>query len=456
MSRKERVQYSCRSCGHISLQWLGRCPSCSAWNSLEEERVARTGGGKRSSRPRKDGKLEILPINRLKGADVCRVQTGLGEFDRVLGGGMVPGGAVLIGGEPGIGKSTLILEAMGSFTRAGGRTLYVTGEESLRQIGMRAERLGVSSENLAVVAETSLERVFEAIDETDPGAIVIDSVQTLFTMESEASAGSLTQLRETSSRLITRAKGLEATLFLIGHVTKEGFIAGPKALEHMVDTVLYFEGDRDHLYRLLRAVKNRFGSVMETGIFEMTEAGLREVRNPSEAFLAERPLGAPGSAVVPSIEGTRTVLVEVQALVSPTAFGVPRRTIVGVDYNRVMILAAVLEKKASLTLNNHDIFVKVAGGIRLGEPAADLAIIASITSNFLERPVEPGTVVFGEVGLTGEVRAVGRPGERVAEAFKLGFKRCVLPRGNLKGLKAPKGMALVGVGNIGEAMEKFF
>jgi len=405
---------------------------------------------------KKAGEVEIHPISGLRGADVSRVPTGLLEFDRVLGGGMVPGGAVLIGGEPGIGKSTLILEAMGSFTAMGGTALYITGEESLRQVAMRAERLGVSSDNLIVAAETSLERVFEALEKTSPGAVVIDSVQTLFTSECEASQGSLTQLRETSARLITRAKGLEATLFLIGHVTKEGFIAGPKALEHMVDTVLYFEGDKDHLYRLLRAVKNRFGSIMETGVFEMTERGLKEVRNPSEAFLAERPLGAAGSAVTPSVEGTRTVLVEVQALVSPTAFGVPRRTIVGVDYNRVMILAAVLEKKAALTLNSHDIFVKVAGGIRLNEPAADLAIIASISSNFLDKPLGAKTVVFGEVGLTGEVRAVGRPGERVAEAFKLGFTRCVLPKGSLKGLKAPKGMTLEGVSTIAEALEKFF
>jgi DNA repair protein RadA/Sms len=452
MSKKNRVQYSCQTCGHRSLQWLGRCPGCSSWNTFVEERVLE--GPRASGIPGEE--VEVLPVNQLKGADVCRVQTGVAEFDRVLGGGMVPGGAVLIGGEPGIGKSTLILEAMGSFTREGGTALYVTGEESLRQIGMRAERLGVSSDRLIVAAETSLERIFDAIKKTDPGAIIIDSVQILFTVECEASPGSLTQLRETSARLITRAKGLDATLFLIGHVTKEGFIAGPKALEHMVDTVLYFEGDKDHLYRILRAVKNRFGSVMETGIFEMTDAGLKEVRNPSEAFLAERPLGAAGSAVVPSVEGTRTVLVEVQSLLCPTAFGVPRRTIVGVDYNRVMILAAVLEKKAEMILNNHDIFVKVAGGIRLNEPAADLAIIASISSNFLDKALDPKTVVFGEVGLTGEVRAVGRPGERVAEAFKLGFTRCILPKGNLKGLKAPQGMDVEGVGTIAEAMEKFF
>jgi len=404
----------------------------------------------------KGGKVELLPVSGLNGADVFRVQTGTGEFDRVLGGGMVPGGAVLIGGEPGIGKSTLILEAMGSFADSGGTVLYITGEESLRQIGMRAARLGVSSERLIVAAETSLERIFEAIKETTPGAIVIDSVQTLYTAESEAAPGSLTQLRETSARLITMAKGLDSTLFLVGHVTKEGFIAGPKALEHMVDTVLYFEGDKDHLYRILRAVKNRFGSIMETGIFEMTETGLKEVLNPSEVFLAERPLGATGSAVVPSLEGTRIVLVEVQSLVCPTAFGVPRRTIVGVDYNRVMILTAVLEKKAALILNNHDIFVKVAGGIRLTEPAADLAIIASVSSNYLDKPLDAKTVLFGEVGLTGEVRAVGRPAQRVAEAHKLGFTRCILPKGSLKGLKSPRGMELVGVSTVKETIESCF
>lgn len=453
MSKKNRIQYSCQSCGHSSPKWLGRCPACSAWNSFTEEKVSQRPRG---SRLTADEEGSALPVTELSSTDVFRVETGTAEFDRVLGGGMVPGGAVLIGGEPGIGKSTLILEAMGSFAESSGTVLYVTGEESLRQIGMRAQRLGVSSDKLIVAAETCLEKVFKVIKKTNPGAIVIDSVQTLFTLECEASAGSLTQLRETSARLITRAKSLDATLFLIGHVTKEGFIAGPKTLEHMVDTVLYFEGDKDHLYRLLRAVKNRFGSIMETGIFEMTEAGLKEVLNPSEVFLAERPLGATGSAVVPSLEGTRTVLVEVQSLVCPTNFGVPRRTIVGVDYNRVMILAAVLEKKAALVLNNFDIFVKVAGGIRLTEPAADLAIIASVSSNYLEKPLGAKTVVFGEVGLTGEVRAVGRPGERVAEAAKLGFTRCILPEGNLKGLKAPKHMELKGVSTVKEAMECFF
>jgi len=452
MAKKNKVQYSCQSCGHSSLQWLGRCPACSAWNSFIEEMVIETP----RARGVRGGEVEILPLSELKGRDVFRVQTGMGEFDRVLGGGMVPGGTVLIGGEPGIGKSTLILEAMGTFAESGGTVLYITGEESLRQIGMRAERLGVSSERLVVAAETSCERIFEAVKKTAPGAIVIDSVQTLYTSESEAAPGSLTQLRETSARLITEARGLEATLFLIGHVTKEGFIAGPKALEHMVDTVLYFEGDKDHLYRILRAVKNRFGSIMETGIFEMTDAGLKEVLNPSEVFLAERPLGATGSAVVPSVEGTRTVLVEVQSLVCPTAFGVPRRTIVGVDYNRVMILSAVLEKKAALTLNNFDIFVKVAGGIRLNEPAADLAIVASVSSNYLDKPIDAKTVVFGEVGLTGEVRAVSRPAERVAEAHKLGFTRCILPKGNLKGLKAPRGMELTAVSTVKETLEECF
>ncbi len=452
MSRKKRIQYSCQSCGHTSTKWLGRCPGCSSWNSFIEEKApsGRSVSGLLSR------EATALPVSELNNTDVFRILTGTAEFDRVLGGGMVPGGAVLIGGEPGIGKSTLILEAMGSFCDRGGTVLYITGEESLRQIGMRAQRLGVASERLLVVAETCLEKVFDVIKNINPGAIVIDSVQTLFTAECEASPGSLTQLRETSARLITRAKSMDATLFLIGHVTKEGFIAGPKTLEHMVDTVLYFEGDKDHLYRLLRAVKNRFGSIMETGIFEMTEAGLKEVLNPSEVFLAERPLGATGSAVVPSIEGTRTILVEVQSLVCPTNFGVPRRTIVGVDYNRVMILAAVLEKKAALVLNNSDIFVKVAGGIRLTEPAADLAIIASVTSNYLDKPLEAKTVVFGEVGLTGEVRAVGRPAQRVAEAAKLGFTRCILPRGNLKGLKAPTGMILKGVSTVSEGIESFF
>ncbi|MEK7774198.1 MAG: DNA repair protein RadA, partial [Deltaproteobacteria bacterium] len=364
-------------------------------------------------------------IASLNMAQEDRVSTGILELDRVLGGGMVQGSAILIGGDPGIGKSTLLLQAMGRIAGAGFKALYVTGEESMRQIRLRGERLGAVNENLLVCSEVSMERIIDTVKEVRPSVLVVDSVQAVFTEALESSPGSVSQVREVSMGLISTAKSLEIPLFLVGHVTKDGSLAGPKVLEHMVDTVLYFEGERAHAFRILRAVKNRFGSVMEIGVFEMKESGLCEVTNPSEIFLAERPQGASGSAVVSSLEGTRTILVEVQSLVCPALFGVPRRTVVGVDYNKVILLAAVLEKKAGIMLANHDIFIKVAGGMRLDEPAIDLGVLASIASNFLDRPIEPSTVIFGEVGLAGEVRAVNQVAPRVKEAQKLGFKRCV-------------------------------
>lgn len=397
-----------------------------------------------------------VAISMVSGGEESRVRSGLGELDRVLGGGMVPGGCVLVGGDPGIGKSTLLLQAMGIFAASGHKVLYVSGEESVRQIKLRAERLGAVSDNLLVWGETSVEAIAKKIAEIKPEALVIDSVQTLHTDTLDSSAGSVGQVRESSMRLISVAKSLDLPLFLIGHVTKDGAIAGPRVLEHMVDTVLYFEGETVHIYRILRAVKNRYGSAMEIGVFEMQEGGLREVDNPSEVFLAERPEGASGSSVLASIEGTRTLLVEVQALVSPALFGVPRRTVVGVDYNKVLLLSAVLEKKAGLLLANHDIFVKVAGGIRIDEPAADLAIVASLASNLLDKAVDSGTVVFGEVGLAGELRAVTRAESRVREAAKLGFKRCIMPKDSMKGQKAPRGMELVGVATIKEALDIIF
>ncbi|GMR04267.1 MAG: DNA repair protein RadA [Thermodesulfobacteriota bacterium] len=451
MAKRGKIVFTCQSCGHVSYKWLGRCPECDSWNSFLEEMAAENKGLKVL-----DPGEPALPITAIEAADDKSLKTGIGEFDRVLGGGMVPGSAVLIGGDPGIGKSTLMLQAMGRFAAQGRKVLYVTGEESPGQIRLRGTRLGAVHENLMVYSETCLERVIDAIRKSGPEAVVIDSVQTLYTTDMGGSPGSLGQLREVSARLISLAKKSGVPLFLIGHVTKEGFIAGPRVLEHMVDTVLYFEGERNHVYRILRAVKNRFGSVMEIGIFEMGEAGLKEVKNPSEIFLAERPVGASGSAVIPSLEGTRVVLVEVQALICPTIFGVPRRTIVGIDHNRVMLLAAVLEKKASLTLANNDIFVKVAGGIRLDEPAADLAVIASIASNFLDKPMDPKTVVFGEVGLTGEVRAVSQAAQRVKEAYKLGFETCVIAKDNLKGLKKTGSMEFTAVSTIKEAVKKIF
>lgn len=432
---------------------MGRCPECGSWNSFVEERVepvkpGRFAGTAEPARP--------MPISALDTTAEYRVSTGIGELDRVLGGGMVPGSAVLIGGDPGIGKSTLLLQAMGRYAAAGSKVLYVTGEESMRQIRLRGERTGVVSSNLIVYAETSVERIINAMKETAPSVVVIDSVQTLFSDMLESAPGSVSQVRETSSRLVQSAKAAEVPIFLVGHVTKDGAIAGPKVLEHMVDTVLYFEGDRSHAFRILRAVKNRFGSVMEIGVFEMKESGLEEVANPSEIFLADRPEGASGSAVVASLEGTRTILVEVQSLVCATLFGMPRRTVVGVDYNKVMLLAAVLEKKAGITLANHDIFLKVAGGMRLDEPAVDLGVLASIASNYLDKPIEAKTVIFGEVGLAGEIRAISQAEPRIKEAHKLGFRRIILPRDNLKGVRKPADMDLVGVSLITEAIEKFF
>ncbi len=453
---KEKTIYTCQSCGNTAYKWLGRCPDCGAWNSYLEERVI-------EDKRRKPSSSASRPLARpepLTGLDMReeeRLSTGLIELDRVLGGGMVPGSAVLIAGDPGIGKSTLLLQAMARCASAGQKVLYVTGEESPRQIRLRGERLGSVDKNLFVYAETSVEAVLDAIEKLRPGVVVVDSVQTLYASGLESSPGSLSQVREVAAKLIAEAKAAEFTLFLVGHVTKDGMIAGPKTLEHMVDTVLYFEGEKGHPFRILRGAKNRFGSVMEVGIFEMKETGLAEVTNPSELFLAERPEGASGSAVVPSLEGTRIILVEVQSLVCPTIFGMPRRTVVGVDYNKVILLAAVLEKKAAIALANHDIFLKVAGGIRLDEPAVDLGVVASIASNFLDRPIEPKTVVFGEVGLAGEVRAVHQAEARVREAGKLGFKRCVLPKDNLKGISATGlKLKLEGVSNVGEAIKRIF
>jgi len=449
---KTRIIYSCQGCGNTSHKWLGRCPDCGGWNTFLEERAA----PEKKSTARMESGSPPQPISELNITEEDRVRTGIAELDRVLGGGIVPGTAILIGGDPGIGKSTLLLQAMGALSGKGVKVLYVTGEESSRQIRLRGARLGAVSELLLVYPETSLERILEAVKQTNPGVIVIDSVQTIFSEALESSPGSVSQVREISGRLTGLAKTMEVPVFLVGHVTKDGAIAGPKVLEHMVDTVLYFEGERSHAFRILRAVKNRFGSVMEIGVFEMHEDGLREVANPSEVFLAERPEGASGSAVVSSLEGTRTILVEVQSLVCPTLFGVPRRTVVGVDYNKVMLLAAVLEKKAGIGLANHDIFIKVAGGLKLEEPAIDLGVMAAISSNYLDKPIEPSTVIFGEVGLAGEVRAISQVEPRIREAAKLGFKRCIMPKDNLKGLKKPGSIETVGVANVKEAIDKFF
>jgi DNA repair protein RadA/Sms len=433
------------------LKWLGKCPDCRQWNTLTEETVA-------PASPKGWAVAATGTVQRLQeitGDGEDRRCCGIQELDRALGGGVVPGSFILIGGDPGIGKSTLLLQAIDRFSRLG-PALYVTAEESARQVKIRAERLGVTAAALFILAENSLEAILQRVKEIKPHFLVVDSIQTIFTATLESAPGIVSQVRECAGRLMHLAKGENIPTFIVGHVTKDGAIAGPRMLEHMVDTVLYFEGDPGHPYRILRAVKNRFGSTNEIGVFEMKEVGLTEVPNPSELFLAERPAGAAGSAVVPSLEGSRPILVELQALVSGSALGTPRRTSIGFDHNRVSLLVAVLEKKVGLSLLTQDIFLNVAGGVRLSEPAVDLGVAAALASSHLNRPIPPRTVLFGEVGLAGEVRAVARPELRVKEAARLGFDRCLLPAGNMKNLDVPQGIELIPVRSAAEALEGLF
>jgi len=450
---KVQLQFVCQNCGNSSPRWLGKCPACGEWNSYVEERVVKEKKGLE----RAPGKSNAVNLTQIEGGKEERISTGIGELDRVLGGGFVPGSIVLVGGDPGIGKSTLALEMLDKVGLTNRNVLYVTGEESPEQVKMRAERLGVSSDRLFIFPETLLEYILEELNEISPKLAVIDSIQTIFTEDFPSAPGSVGQIRECAAKLMQYAKTKGTAIFLVGHVTKEGTIAGPKVLEHLVDTVLYFEGGREHPYRILRAVKNRFGSTNEIGVFEMRDSGLQEVKNPSEIFLSERPLNASGSVVVPSLEGTRPILVEIQALVSPCNFGVPRRTTIGLDYNRVSLLVAVLEKRAGLHLLGQDIFMNVAGGVRIEEPAIDLGICACVASSFLNKPIESNIVVFGEVGLAGEIRGVSRVELRLKEAEKLGFKKCVLPQINFQRLKrSDNAISLIGVGSIEKAIEALF
>lgn len=452
---KVKTQFVCQSCGYRSPKWLGRCPDCDSWNSLVEERVIQTPEAKRQgwglsvAQPPK-------PITEIEAGEGERLKTRIGEFDRVLGGGIVAGSIVLIGGDPGIGKSTLLLQVSDRLSREDQKVLYVSGEESPRQTKIRGERLGIRASSLLVLSETSLEAIFEELQKLKPSVLIVDSIQAVFTAELQSAPGSISQVRESSARLMQLAKGTGIPIFLIGHVTKEGAIAGPRVVEHMVDTVLYFEGGASHPYRILRAVKNRFGPTNEIGVFEMKESGLEEVLSPSEIFLSERPENVSGSVVVPSIEGTRPILVEIQALVSPSSLAVPRRTAIGVDYNRVALLVAVLEKRMGLKLYNQDIFLNVAGGIRVDEPAMDLGITASVASSLLDKPVPPKTALFGEVGLTGEVRGVSQAEVRVRESIKLGFGRCILPKTNRERMKKIEAIQLKGVESLGEVMKVLF
>jgi len=450
---KPRSVFVCQSCGAQQTRWLGRCPDCQEWNTLVEERLetepkpARRSGAATAPQPE--------PISALSPASEERRTSGIGELDRVLGGGLVPGAVVLIGGDPGIGKSTLVLQALAQLA-AQGPALYVSGEESPQQIKMRADRLGVASPQLLVLAETSVEAVLAHAQSVQPVVLAIDSIQTVFTEQLGSAPGSIGQVRESAAHIVQFAKRVGLASILVGHVTKEGAFAGPRVLEHMVDTVLYFEGDRGHSFRILRAVKNRFGSTNEIGVFEMKENGLQAVANPSALFLAERPVDVPGSAVIASIEGTRPILVELQALVSPSSLGTPRRTTLGMDPNRVALLVAILEKKMGLQLIGHDIFLNVAGGVRLDEPAADLGAVLAVASSFLNRPIDPHTLIAGEVGLAGEVRAIGQAEARVREGAKLGFKRCILPDSSRRQLPAIDGVELRGVQSLNDAWDVLF
>ncbi|WP_077620190.1 DNA repair protein RadA [Bacillus sinesaloumensis] len=449
---KTKTKFTCQSCGYESPKWMGKCPGCGAWNSLVEETLskpARKGAFAHSS-PTVQSKPS--PITSIESINEPRMYTTNKEFNRVLGGGIVKGSLVLIGGDPGIGKSTLLLQVSSQIATQN-KVLYISGEESVKQTKLRSDRLGVSSDQLYVLAETDLEFISQTITELKPSFVVIDSIQTIYHSEITSAPGSVSQVRECTAELMRIAKTNGIAIFIVGHVTKEGNIAGPRLLEHMVDTVLYFEGERHHTYRILRAVKNRFGSTNEMGIFEMKETGLEEVANPSEIFLEERSAGAAGSTVVASMEGTRPVLVEIQALISPTSFGNPRRMATGVDHNRVSLLMAVLEKRAGFLLQNQDAYLKVAGGVKLDEPAIDLAVALSIASSFKDQSTNPTDIIIGEVGLTGEVRRVSRIEQRVQEAAKLGFKRVILPERNLGGWTVPKEIEVIGVSDIRQAIQ---
>lgn len=434
---------------------MGKCPDCGQWDTFVEE--ARTSGtDQRSMHGQLSPRVEPVPIDSIEFDDEYRLSTGIQEFDRVLGGGLVPGTLVLIGGDPGIGKSTLMLQALYGLANSGSKVLYVSGEESVRQIRIRSERLSAVSHDLMIVSEIDIESIISMVKSIRPDVLVIDSIQTMFSSDLTSAPGSVSQVRESAVRIMLMAKKTGIPTFLVGHVTKDGAIAGPRLLEHMVDTVLYFEGDRNHVFRILRTVKNRFGSTNEIGVFEMNERGLEEVANPSAVFLSERPENAPGSVVTSSMEGTRPILVELQALAGSTSFGNPRRTILGLDSNRVALLVAVIEKKLGMHLMGHDIFMNVAGGVKVNEPAIDLAIVSAVTSSFLDKPIQDGTLVLGEVGLAGEVRAIGRLEIRVAEAKKMGFKRCLAPDSNLKRMSGIKGIELIGIKRVSEAVEVLF
>ncbi|SHH75368.1 DNA repair protein RadA/Sms [Caloranaerobacter azorensis DSM 13643] len=446
---KIKTKFICQECGYETPKWLGKCPSCGQWNTFVEEFYEKSS----QSRILEVSTSKAQKLKEVELKNEVRVSTCIKEFDRVLGGGIVKGSLILVGGDPGIGKSTLLIQAANNISIKGHKVLYVSGEESAKQIKIRASRLGISAEDLFVLAETNIEKILSVIKDIQPQILIIDSIQTVYTPSISSAPGSVSQVREISSMLMKIAKEREIATFIVGHVTKSGAIAGPRVLEHMVDTVLYFEGERHHTYRVLRAVKNRFGSTNEIGIFEMRDLGLVEVTNPSEMLLSGRPVNASGNVVISSIEGTRPMLIEMQALVSYTAFGMPRRIATGVDYNRVILMIAILEKKIGLQLNNMDAYVNVTGGIQIKEPAADLGIICALASSFRDVEIDSKTVVMGEVGLAGELRSISFIDKRINEASKLGFKTAIIPESNLKGLNIKTDMNIIGASNIRDVLD---
>ena len=452
MAKGKSAVYFCQSCGYESAKWMGQCPGCHEWNTFVEELVDKKTAAKAGGKP-KQPKAKPQPIGAIELREEHRMTSGMPELDRVLGGGVVPGSMVLVGGDPGIGKSTLLLQVCKNLSDQHISVLYISGEESLQQIKIRAQRIGSFNDDLKLLCETNLEEIRQIIDLEKPKIVVIDSIQTMYNEDVSSAPGSVSQVRESTAALLQIAKGSGVTVFIVGHVTKEGVVAGPRVLEHMVDTVLYFEGDRYASYRILRGVKNRFGSTNEIGVFEMRGDGLREVENPSEYMLSGKPENASGSVVACSMEGTRPILLEIQALVCHSNFGIPRRTAAGTDANRVNLLMAVLEKRLNLKMSECDAYVNIAGGIRMNEPAIDLGIVLALVSSFKNRPIDEKTICFGEVGLSGEVRAVSMPSQRVAEAKKLGFTACILPKVCMDGLQKIDGIRLVPVSNVREAID---
>ena len=452
MAKGKKTVYFCQNCGHEENKWLGQCPACKQWNTFVEEEVV-TGSSKQArSAGKADRNVRAVTLAQIEKEHEDRYSSHIAELDRVLGGGIVPGSLVLVGGDPGIGKSTLLLQLCRELAADERDVLYISGEESLQQSKMRAQRIGQFSDHLKLMCETNLDTVRAAIEREKPQAVVIDSIQTMYSELVTSAPGSVSQVRESTNVLLQIAKGMAVTVFIVGHVTKEGQVAGPRVLEHMVDTVLYFEGDRYASYRLLRSVKNRFGPTHEIGVFEMSADGLREVANPSEYMLEGKPEASPGSVVVCCMEGTRPMLVEVQALATKTSFGFPRRTASGCDFNRVNLLIAVLSKRLGMDMSDEDAYVNIAGGIRMNEPAIDLGIVLALVSSYRNKAIDEKTIVFGEVGLSGEVRGVTMPEQRVLEAKKMGYTTCILPQASMRSVKNVTGIKLIGVKHIGEAV----